>query len=213
MSDEKIESDIIGVVDGEAPLPGINPVRERRVVWKLDLLIAPVIMLLQLISYLDRSNIGFGATQGLSKDIHLQGSQFNVQNQNPNSVLSVTNFISRLLYPSSTYFMYWQSFPHLSSSRDYASVSSFLPLPLLGASSACVLASSIHIVDSLLHVYCLALQKGKTIRFDFEESRLTMVQMSFPALSLFLLTWYEREELAVRIAFLFAKNLHVLVIK
>lgn len=51
--------------------------RERRVVWKLDLFIAPVIILLQLISYLDRSNIGYAATQGLSNDIHLKGSQFN----------------------------------------------------------------------------------------------------------------------------------------
>jgi hypothetical protein len=56
----------------------IDPVRERQVVRKLDLFIAPVIMLLQLISYLDRSNIGFAATQGLLTDIHLQGSQFNV---------------------------------------------------------------------------------------------------------------------------------------
>ena len=68
-------------------------------------------MLLQLISYLDRLNIGFAATQGLSKDIHLQGSQFNIQNQNPNSVLSVINFVSRLLYPSSTYFIILAEFP------------------------------------------------------------------------------------------------------
>ena len=56
----------------------IDPVRERRVVWKLDLFIAPVIMMLQLISYLDRSNIGFAATQGLTRDLHLHGTQFNV---------------------------------------------------------------------------------------------------------------------------------------
>lgn len=57
----------------------IDPVRERRVVWKLDLFIAPVIMMLQLISYLDRSNIGFAATQGLTSDLHLHGTQFNVR--------------------------------------------------------------------------------------------------------------------------------------
>ena len=35
-------------------------------------------LLLQLISYLDRGNIGFAATQGMSKDIHLKGNQLNV---------------------------------------------------------------------------------------------------------------------------------------
>lgn len=62
------------------PVPSIDLRRERQVVWKLDLFIAPVIMMLQLISYLDRSNIGFAATQGLASDIHLKGSQFNVCN-------------------------------------------------------------------------------------------------------------------------------------
>lgn len=52
--------------------------KEARVVRKLDLYITPIILLLQLISYLDRGNIGFAATQGMSKDIHLKGNQLNV---------------------------------------------------------------------------------------------------------------------------------------
>jgi hypothetical protein len=88
MADEKLDENVVDAVNGEVTSPTIDSVRERQVVWKLDLFIAPVIMLLQLISYLDRSNIGFAATQGLSTDIHLQGSQFNVQYQNPHSGLS-----------------------------------------------------------------------------------------------------------------------------
>ncbi|KAL1849865.1 hypothetical protein Daus18300_013122 [Diaporthe australafricana] len=51
--------------------------REKALVRKLDCFIAPVMMLLMLISYLDRGNIGFAATQGMSADIHLKGSELN----------------------------------------------------------------------------------------------------------------------------------------
>jgi hypothetical protein len=78
MEDEKPEEESYEMGGTENTRRTIHPQSERRVVWKLDLFIAPVIMLLQLISYLDRSNIGFAATQGLSADIHLEGSQFNV---------------------------------------------------------------------------------------------------------------------------------------
>jgi hypothetical protein len=51
---------------------------EAQVLKKLDLFITPVMLMLQLISYLDRGNIGFAATQGMSKDIGLKGNQLNV---------------------------------------------------------------------------------------------------------------------------------------
>ncbi|KAG9771831.1 MFS general substrate transporter, partial [Aureobasidium melanogenum] len=51
--------------------------KEARLRRKLDLYIAPVMMLLMLISYLDRGNIGFAATQGMSDDIGLTGNQLN----------------------------------------------------------------------------------------------------------------------------------------
>lgn len=53
--------------------------REKALVRKLDCFIAPVLMILMLISYLDRGNIGFAATQGMSKDIDLKGSELNVR--------------------------------------------------------------------------------------------------------------------------------------
>jgi hypothetical protein len=45
---------------------------------KLDRFVAPVMMMLMLISYLDRGNIGFAATQGMTAEINLKGSQLNV---------------------------------------------------------------------------------------------------------------------------------------
>lgn len=53
--------------------------KEAALVRKLDRFVAPVMMLLMLISYLDRGNIGFAATQGMTHDIHLKGSQLNVR--------------------------------------------------------------------------------------------------------------------------------------
>lgn len=51
--------------------------KEAKLVRKLDTFIAPVMMLLMLISYLDRGNIGFAATQGMIEDIHLKGTELN----------------------------------------------------------------------------------------------------------------------------------------
>lgn len=36
----------------------IDPVRERKLVLKLDLFICPLVMLIFLVAYLDRSNLG-----------------------------------------------------------------------------------------------------------------------------------------------------------
>lgn len=52
--------------------------KEAKLLRKLDCFIAPVMMLLMLISYLDRGNIGFAATQGMIEDINLKGSELNV---------------------------------------------------------------------------------------------------------------------------------------
>lgn len=52
--------------------------KEAKLVRKLDMFIAPVVMMLMLISYLDRGNIGFAATQGMADDIGLVSNQLNV---------------------------------------------------------------------------------------------------------------------------------------
>jgi sugar phosphate permease len=52
--------------------------RERRVVRKLDFYIAPLMGSLNFVSYIDRSNIGFAATQGMADDLNLAASDLNV---------------------------------------------------------------------------------------------------------------------------------------
>lgn len=50
---------------------------EARLVRKLDCYVAPVMAALMLISYLDRGNIGFAATQGMAAALGLQKGQLN----------------------------------------------------------------------------------------------------------------------------------------
>ncbi|KAI0968586.1 retrograde regulation protein 2 [Xylaria arbuscula] len=51
--------------------------KEKSLVRRLDYFIVPVLMVFNIVSYLDRGNIGFAATQGMTRDIHLKGNQLN----------------------------------------------------------------------------------------------------------------------------------------
>lgn len=46
----------------------IDPVQERKLLWKLDLCICPLVMLIFLVAYLDRSNLGCVLILGLHED-------------------------------------------------------------------------------------------------------------------------------------------------
>lgn len=80
--------------------------RNSRMIRKLDFYIAPVTMLLMLISYLDRGNIGFAATQGMTEDIGLKGTQLNVRS--PRVLTRIFKLIlNRLLSRYSISSMFW----------------------------------------------------------------------------------------------------------
>ncbi|KAJ5139844.1 hypothetical protein N7448_003252 [Penicillium atrosanguineum] len=53
----------------------IDPVKERKLLWKLDLCICPLVMSIFLVAYLDRSNVGNAAVAGMPEDIGLVGNQ------------------------------------------------------------------------------------------------------------------------------------------
>jgi len=79
ISDEKIQESFQEDVRDDSPEAIDYRKREAKLLRKLDCFIAPVMMLLMLISYLDRGNIGFAATQGMTEDINLKGSELNVR--------------------------------------------------------------------------------------------------------------------------------------
>jgi hypothetical protein len=78
IAEEKAQDSFTEDVEQETPESIDYKKKEAKLLRKLDLFIAPVMMMLMLISYLDRGNIGFAATQGMIVDIGLKGSELNV---------------------------------------------------------------------------------------------------------------------------------------
>jgi hypothetical protein len=78
IAEEKAQDSFTEDVEQETPESIEYKKKEAKLLRKLDLFIAPVMMMLMLISYLDRGNIGFAATQGMIVDIGLKGSELNV---------------------------------------------------------------------------------------------------------------------------------------
>ncbi|EXJ91638.1 hypothetical protein A1O3_00188 [Capronia epimyces CBS 606.96] len=54
----------------------IDPVMEKRVIAKFDRWFLPQIFILNLIAYLDRSNVGNAKVFGFAEDLHLKGNEF-----------------------------------------------------------------------------------------------------------------------------------------
>lgn len=54
----------------------IDPVAQRKLLFKLDMYLSPVMTLIFLTAYLDRANIGNAASAGLITDLGLVGNQF-----------------------------------------------------------------------------------------------------------------------------------------
>ncbi|CAM1505060.1 Fc.00g106970.m01.CDS01 [Cosmosporella sp. VM-42] len=73
-------------VSDEVHVPGtplsmdepIDPVAERKLLWKLDLCIYPTLFVIYMMSFLDRINISNARIQGLPKEIDLSGNRFNI---------------------------------------------------------------------------------------------------------------------------------------
>lgn len=112
-------------------------IEEAKLRRKLDLFIAPVMMMLMLISYLDRGNIGFAATQGMSADIGLKGNQLNVSQQ-ARKVRSGRSHSFRLPCQYSTYSIFWRNFQRRSWSNACNSIESYPQSALVGDWCACV---------------------------------------------------------------------------
>ena len=55
----------------------IDSRKEKRLVWRFDLRILPVLAAMYLFNSLDKSNLGNAKTSGLEKTLHLQGTDYN----------------------------------------------------------------------------------------------------------------------------------------
>ena len=101
---EKNHDMVTGSHKGLDTLPSIDHVAESRLVRKLDFYIIPPTMLLYLVSFLDRVNIGNARLYHMERDLGLHGSQY----QTAVSLLFVTyilcetpsNLVIKKLRPS-----------------------------------------------------------------------------------------------------------------
>lgn len=56
----------------------IDRAAEKRLLWKLDIHVVPILMLLFLLAFLDRINIGNARLQGLEKDLNMKNNDYNI---------------------------------------------------------------------------------------------------------------------------------------
>ncbi|KAK7963769.1 hypothetical protein PG988_010743 [Apiospora saccharicola] len=171
-SDEKItvdHQDDLAAEQGPAPDDAERQRKEKALVKKLDCFIAPVMILLMLISYLDRGNIGFAATQGMTDDLGLQGSDLNAAI----SVFYVFYILAE--FPTSI----------LVKRLQFNRV---IPLITFCWCIVCLCTGFVQSFGPLIVTRIL---------LGFFEG------CQFPAMTLLLCNWYKREELAVRVAYLF----------
>ncbi|CAI4498320.1 CQS_1a_G0021430.mRNA.1.CDS.1 [Saccharomyces cerevisiae] len=71
------EREIMATTTDDDGIPSPSHPMEKRVLRKMDIYLIPLMGMLYFLSNLDKSNIGNAEVAGLSKDIHLLGTQYN----------------------------------------------------------------------------------------------------------------------------------------
>ncbi|KAI9686682.1 MAG: hypothetical protein M1820_010586, partial [Bogoriella megaspora] len=65
------------VADPNLTLESFSHLDIKKILWKIDMRLIPVLTILYLLAFLDRGNIGNAKIEGLSEDLHLTGAQYN----------------------------------------------------------------------------------------------------------------------------------------
>ncbi|KAL4897448.1 major facilitator superfamily domain-containing protein [Aspergillus ambiguus] len=60
------------------PVPQVTPETEKKVLWKMDIHLIPMLALLYLLAFLDRGNIGNAKIEGLLDDLNMSGHQYSL---------------------------------------------------------------------------------------------------------------------------------------
>ena len=91
-----------------SPIDGFTTAKERALLWKIDYHLIPILFVLYMFAFLDRVNIGNARIQGLTQDLKMSGSMYNIASEIlfvPYILLEVpSNLIIKRVRPS-----YWLS--------------------------------------------------------------------------------------------------------
>lgn len=77
-SEKDVEQETIEQIKPEHLSPNIHSPAEKRLLWKLDIHVVPILMILFLLAFLDRINIGNARLQGLEADLNMAGHDYNI---------------------------------------------------------------------------------------------------------------------------------------
>lgn len=78
VSEKDIEHETIEHLKPELSIPETDRALEKQLLWKLDIHVVPILMLLFLLAFLDRINIGNARLQGLEADLDMKGRDYNI---------------------------------------------------------------------------------------------------------------------------------------
>ena len=59
-------------------LEPMDQVAQKKLLWKCDLHVLPMISILYMLAFIDRINIGNARIQGLEKDLNMKGNDYNI---------------------------------------------------------------------------------------------------------------------------------------
>ncbi|KAK9848265.1 hypothetical protein MYU51_016839 [Penicillium brevicompactum] len=54
-----------------------SPSAEKRLVWKIDLMVLPIMLFAYMMAFLDKQTLNYAALMGIREDLHLVGTQYN----------------------------------------------------------------------------------------------------------------------------------------
>ncbi|CAG8146546.1 unnamed protein product [Penicillium olsonii] len=77
-SEKDTSHEMVENVKSTSSVPEIDRAAEKRLLWKLDIHVVPILMFLFLLAFLDRINIGNARLQGLEKDLGMEGHDYNI---------------------------------------------------------------------------------------------------------------------------------------
>jgi hypothetical protein len=75
---EKTDVDHAEDIEKSDQYETIDPAIEKRLLWKVDIHVVPPLLILFLLAFLDRVNIGNAKIQGMTEELNMNGQDYNI---------------------------------------------------------------------------------------------------------------------------------------